>query len=351
MDIYSYLNSPDIADHCRNINHPFNALESAFIINDCQRISIEEKHRLYREITETMPDMELPRQIVMLYDLKSNGLFDNLRRLIRDEERLLSEIRCGGKGVIYTFSAILKGSRDFETSPPFSDFEQVMCAIRNHAAECEEECYGYRIMMQKAGTDELVRVFLNSQKEITYYCEEHRNTPVQTFLDDLWVCIPTPFQNGDIVCMVPCVYRPYQDTEPLLLDRICYWGRDDEWISRRKQDGDNTDMTAFVYGIDENGDMWNDCMHEYHHLCRYTGELFFDDRNQPKDYRLLKAVSAYMKGEIDLHMLLIAENALRARRHWHSLGWQLEFRGCGFQNAGFGDLLEKMRLLFDAKNS
>ena len=44
MDIYSYLNSPDVAEHCRKLNHPFIALESAFIINDCLHISVQEKH-------------------------------------------------------------------------------------------------------------------------------------------------------------------------------------------------------------------------------------------------------------------------------------------------------------------
>ncbi len=35
MDIYSYLNSKDVAEHCRKNNHSFNALESVFIIYHC----------------------------------------------------------------------------------------------------------------------------------------------------------------------------------------------------------------------------------------------------------------------------------------------------------------------------
>jgi hypothetical protein len=29
MDIYNFINSKDIAEHCRNINHQFNALEGS----------------------------------------------------------------------------------------------------------------------------------------------------------------------------------------------------------------------------------------------------------------------------------------------------------------------------------
>ena len=45
MDIYSYLNSKDIAAYCRKINHQFNAIGTAFIINACRHISLEEKPR------------------------------------------------------------------------------------------------------------------------------------------------------------------------------------------------------------------------------------------------------------------------------------------------------------------
>ena len=54
MDIYTYLNSPDVAEHCRKLNYQFTAHEAAFIISDCRRITVEEKHRLYREIMAAM---------------------------------------------------------------------------------------------------------------------------------------------------------------------------------------------------------------------------------------------------------------------------------------------------------
>ena len=43
MDIYSYFNSKSVGEYCRSIGHKFNAYETGFIINECNRINIEEK--------------------------------------------------------------------------------------------------------------------------------------------------------------------------------------------------------------------------------------------------------------------------------------------------------------------
>jgi len=44
MENYKYLNSRDVAKHCRQLNWQFNALEMAFIVNDCKNIPLSEKH-------------------------------------------------------------------------------------------------------------------------------------------------------------------------------------------------------------------------------------------------------------------------------------------------------------------
>lgn len=59
MDIYSMINSRDIAEHCRKINHQFNALETAFIVYWPKFLALREKHKAYRHIIETMPDVDV----------------------------------------------------------------------------------------------------------------------------------------------------------------------------------------------------------------------------------------------------------------------------------------------------
>lgn len=42
MDIYSYVNSKDIAEHCRSINHQFNAMEAAFLVHQNYAATLRE---------------------------------------------------------------------------------------------------------------------------------------------------------------------------------------------------------------------------------------------------------------------------------------------------------------------
>ena len=90
MDIYSYLNSKDVADYCRSLDYKFDAIEAAFIVNACRRISQEEKLRLFQEIIDTMPDGEAVAryqragaEIVVL----DPGLDECVRRARKDKRR------------------------------------------------------------------------------------------------------------------------------------------------------------------------------------------------------------------------------------------------------------------------
>ena len=56
MDIYSFMISRDIAEHCRNIGHEFTPLEMAYIVYKSKRAMME-KHKAYKEIIDSAPDM------------------------------------------------------------------------------------------------------------------------------------------------------------------------------------------------------------------------------------------------------------------------------------------------------
>ena len=62
MDIYEFIESRDIREHCRKIQYKFTARESAFLIWQSDK-TIQQKHAAYREIIETMPDEKLNERI------------------------------------------------------------------------------------------------------------------------------------------------------------------------------------------------------------------------------------------------------------------------------------------------
>jgi len=101
MDIYKYLNSRDVAKHCRQLNWRFNALEMAFIVNDCKNIPLSEKHNLYAEIMDTMPDVSLSKHFQHMGCDES--FFKTLRVYIDKEKQLLNKIKNGGQDKVYTY--------------------------------------------------------------------------------------------------------------------------------------------------------------------------------------------------------------------------------------------------------
>ena len=102
MDIYSYLNSKDVAAHCRNLGHQFNTIEAAFIIDRCRRLSIRDKHTAFRELMETMPDMMLPERVSYL--VSDLGLFLCLEEKIRFEETAVEDVCCSNGRYVYSYA-------------------------------------------------------------------------------------------------------------------------------------------------------------------------------------------------------------------------------------------------------
>ena len=127
MDIYSYLNSKSVADYCRNLGYKFNAYESAFIINDCRRISLEEKHRLIEEVMRTMPD-EHPGQLKR-NDL-SDSFFENAAALIEAERGMLAGLR-EGQGLVFSYKYRSDRFNDsIESRQLYSTFDKALEAVR-----------------------------------------------------------------------------------------------------------------------------------------------------------------------------------------------------------------------------
>lgn len=59
MDIYSFLNSKDIAEHCRRLKKAWTPLQMALIISRSDR-PVPDKHRAWRELISDCPDMPVP---------------------------------------------------------------------------------------------------------------------------------------------------------------------------------------------------------------------------------------------------------------------------------------------------
>ena len=93
MDIYSFINSRDIAEHCRALEHEFTPLEQAIIIYHSKK-PLAERHAAWQSIIDTQPDMEVvewadSRHIRTLHE----SLHQFLREYIRIENSLVNTMK------------------------------------------------------------------------------------------------------------------------------------------------------------------------------------------------------------------------------------------------------------------
>ena len=300
MDIYNFMNSKDVAEHCRKINHQFNSIEAAFIVYLNRSTTISEKHKAWNEIITTMPDMEIPkRPNIAHYD----SLHEFLKMYMELENKLLDRFVADDLDAAYNYDKyyIDDNGESCEDSRLFPTLTDVFVSIQKD--NTDNDIYKCRIQKRWLGEEEkYIEADIAPNREAIsiygYSILTEAEVDILVSFDGLWIEIPTPFQQGDILTCNPYV-RWHGFGEIFVLDEICYWDKSERMKKRLCECADSSDMTAYGYWLNEDGSIFYECMHTYPDLEYYRDEL------QGKD-RTLKAVSSFLKDEISLTLLLQA---------------------------------------------
>lgn len=345
MDIYSYLNSRDVAAYCRDLNHPFNAVECAFIVNASRRISVEEKLRLFREIIDTMPDESVEEKARMLkvnLDFTTDSFHEALGFYVSVLQQSLTAFMQGEPGTVYSFQ-YYKDDWDekMDDYRLFSDYQAAHDALMQQLQDCDEgdgiAAYSSEIFKRRVDSDKYCCAVINSEGILTHLWDNY--IELSDFFEDVWAYIPVPFKEGDLLYGSNPQTLPSRNIakEPMVLTHICYQDRTEEKLKRLRRCWGAMDMTAFGYWLDGRGRLYDECMHSYHELEYYRGEI-------KGDVRLLKALSAHMKGEVTAHMFMIAFDALVHEREMDSVfpGWDY-IPEC-YEKMGIADIHEKYEM-------
>jgi len=286
MDIYSFINSKDIAEHCRSIGHTFTPLEMAIIVWLSEKTLVE-RHSEWRWIIDTQPDMEVTEHPWAPH-------YDSLHQFLRDymslENHVMDLFKADKPNAVYSYACDVPAhcanqiaAHEIECTTLFPTLDAVMEAIRDRGKNDNSCLEKYTIYKRWIGdarrrvaaeitrpdskhTGEVVTLF---QSEVIEETDPRHELWYEGFAG-MWVDVPTPFQKGDIVIN--------GDSKLRVIDRLCY--RPDE------------DMYAVCYGVDDDGVIcrtdgnWPfDCSFEYYH-----GDLKGKDRT-------LRVLSSYMKKE------------------------------------------------------
>ena len=362
MDIYSYLNSKDVAEYCRSLDYKFDAIEAAFIVNACRRISQEEKLRLFQEIIDTMPDEAINererilKSLVKGMKMETDSFHKALSEYIAVMRKSMAAFLSSGSDSVYTWEYYRRDWHDSnDTKRVYSSFEKAKEALMQELQErCEPDDDGDReniseytgfIYKRRIDSDEYGYAAVRENGIITELydskTDEESHWFCQQFFESIWVKIPVPFKKGDLLYGTNphTLYDRNIGKEPMVFASCCYDGLDEnEPRNQRRLAGwDASDMTAWGYWLCDDGRLYEECMHSYYDLEYYRGEI-------KGNVRVLKALSAQMKGDIDAHMLMIAYDAVQREREMNAVfpGW--DYLPECYEKMGIADIHEKYEL-------
>lgn len=289
-------------EHLESIGYEFNSLEAAWLIYQCKGISIEEKHKAWNELIDTMPDCRIEERL-------NTDAHDSLHAYLKEymdlEDKLIKEF-CEDhhndtwsedKPYVYRFTYRYDDGSKYKLPTVYSCFD----AVKTLESEDDvEKIYVKRMRVDVP--DEVSRVVLDADLRIMelhpeYFEDKHEQDIYSGVFEGLWFDFPTPFKKGDIL------WNPqYQGSGfisgPFVLTGIIT----DEGFLRKGRDefvrtkGDWTDMTYYGYFADDKTcGVYSECNSLYTELEYYTDELKGVER-------ILKSFSEFIKGECDLDL-------------------------------------------------
>lgn len=294
MNIYDFINSPDIREHWQNIDFVPNALETAWLVYQSNNHTIEEKHEAWRWIIDNMPDCEVSGKNI---ETPQKSLHEFLKRYMAIENAIITNFLATEPDAVYTYRALWKSDLEiYDDGTEWHKVDSIFATFEEAYADATED-------------DELAPLFLEFEKK---HLGAHgksisvRMTPDKkpVFIDeelmlaneeeaDIYYNIffylrfdfPTPFSKGDIICPAKVKYK-----NPKAWDATFVVGEDSE------------DDTPVGY-MAEDEYVYRERIYSYMDFELLDGE--------PRTYRrMLLPLSKYFKGEIDLALLLGASRMI-----------------------------------------
>ncbi len=317
MDIYDWINSKDIAEYNRKMGHTFNTVESAFLVWQCERHTMDERFTAWNEITETMQDMVMEKRLNM-------DRFESAHEFIRSYTSLLrnkiSEFYDESLPAVWFRETLYKREFYGGAEPAY---EKDDCVYSSYG-----DCYDNAVKEEKANDcfDDITRLritkkYIGSHQDVPgeivfefdregtllrdfYFTVDDADMPVAMAFEGMWIDIPVPFKRNDLVC----VKTELSSCRPAVLDRTANQPTDgfpQARIDRLSLDRDFSDMGYTAYFLDDKGTLFHDYGHNYQNLEYYREELEGNDR-------ILLWLRRFLQGEIDIEEFALIEERIQA---------------------------------------
>ena len=219
MDILQFIPSRAMREHFEKINYEFNAKECAWLVYKCKTVTLAEKHAVWQEIIDTMPDCE----IVSEY-LTHRSLHNFLKQYMEIENRSIQQFYEPKDNAFYQFSWSYISSA---YKKYYKTIDECFSAAIKYNQESdllspEEEPFAYIDMVKLYDGDVHWHVKFNSDGQIistlpTSLSEEESNIYRFVF-QKMYFVFPTPFKKGDI--LIDVREQEYLNHNLMVFDRM-----------------------------------------------------------------------------------------------------------------------------------
>ena len=322
MDISSFINSKDIREYHKKIGYEYNSLEAAWLVSQCRRLTLKERHEAWKWIIDNMPDQIIGtgRKRKPYY---GKSLFKILASYMCMQKQFIDEFKSDNDEWLYAYKPYYRDYYGTMTTNGYIGLFTGWDKCVEYIIKNEEPEDTKRIEVGRGFLNEPDSFKLNGTIEINLsgqimdvldisagFGEDDENLcDLEGFFEDLWFEFPVPFKPGDIVCLKDYSNNPRQ---PIVLTDIVFpsgWDHD-EWRKKREF-GDSSDMLIWGYQMGESfsGERGSD---GYFGIVFDSWWNYMDVEYYPLELtgcnRPLKPVSSWLKGELgdDVALLVAA---------------------------------------------
>jgi hypothetical protein len=241
MDIYSFIPSRDIEEHCRKIGRDFNPLECAVIISNSDK-TLAEKHAAYQYIIDNMLDMSIPESLHWHYH---ESLHDVLRSLLEWETaqiKRFEDYSVGSESFVYLVTARINGEPTYSSindNKAYSTPEKALDALREHWER--DEVDSFKISKVWVDSEKCVEFYMTYDGEYIFFYTNDYADITEYPLDLIFIDVPVPFVKGDIVAIKGT-------NTPYVLDMMPQFDkRYPDHVSGKLGDGSDFMMSGYSY--------------------------------------------------------------------------------------------------------
>lgn len=319
-EIYDYINSKAIREHCKAIGHEFNAMESAFLIYQSKNHTLQEKHLAWEHIIQTMDDTRIAERLNCPYIPSLHGF---LRKYMDIQKAVLDRFFAKEAGYIYSFAPLLRSEYyadgqyhgyeydDMDNLRVYGEYGAGLAAEMNRLDENLDESerqllLGFsvtrtRILTGPEDEEENIRVTVDERGRVLQLDEGSRYGMIRENFDllfafeGMWIDIPTPFKKGDIV-FIDREKEGFPVT-PFVMSDLCTdreTEADKRIYDRLAKQGDISDMTVGGYWLSGDGKyVYREVEHSYQDMEYYRGPA------GGRQGEILYHISLYLRGKMD----------------------------------------------------